>query len=166
MSTTASHSDIARNPTDLYDILILRSPTRCATCHERIRDKHDLPDDQSHDGVGTGNRPDAVLERAGVGEIGHDFEAKDDYGAARHYHSKTYCGECGRPAGRTPGDPTSLDMMLDRIPALLACLDANGCAYDADTVYTVVRSLKGSDEYDNRDTDIWRTATALAVEKA
>jgi len=77
--------------------------------------------------------------------------------------SGEYCGECGRAASTTPSDPTSLETMLERVPALAAALRREDLDPTVDTLYDVVRSLKSSDEYDNRDTDIWRTATALAI---
>jgi len=162
-SNSQSRDAVARDPTDVYDIAVLRSPTVCATCHERVRDKHELDAEESHDGLGSGNKPTAVLERAGAGEIGHDAEDKDEYGAVKAHPTRTFCGECGRSASTTPSDPASLKTMLDRVPALVAALHREGLDPTVDTLYDVVRSLKSSDEYDNRDTDIWRTATALAI---
>jgi len=166
MSTTqpTPATEIARDPTDLYDIVVLRSPTVCATCHQRIRDKTEVDPEESHDGVGTGNQPTAVLERAGAGELGHDVEDKDDYGASKRYFTRTYCGECGRSAGSTPSDTAALEAMLDRIPALVAALERRDLVVDADTLYDVVRHLKSQERYAGRDTDIWRAATAKAVE--
>jgi len=163
MSTTTSPSDIARDVTDLYDLVVLQSPERCATCHKRIRDKTEIDAEKSHDGLGTGNCVTAVLQRAGEGELGHDVEAMDKYGAQLDYSTRTYCGDCGRPAGRTPPESTSLDTMLDRVPALVDALQAVGLHPNADAIYDSVRRLKGSEAYDNRDTDIWRAATAVSV---
>jgi hypothetical protein len=165
MSTTPSTtaSDIARDKTDLYDLVVLQSPERCATCHQRIRDKTEVDAEESHDGLGTGNCVTAVLQRAGEGELGYDVELKDEHGAQRDYHTRTFCGDCGRPAGQTPAESTSLETMLDRVPALIEALEAVGLAPDTDAVYDAVRRLKGSDQYDNRDTDIWRAATAVSV---
>jgi len=162
-SNTQRRDVVARDPTDVYDLVVLRSPTVCATCHERIRDKHELDAEESHDGLGSGNKPTAVLERAGAGEIGHDAEDKDEYGAVQAHPTRTFCGECGRSAGTTPSDPTSLETMLERVPALAAALRREGLEPTVDALYDVVRSLKSSAEYDNRDTDIWRAATAIAI---
>jgi len=164
MSTTSQPaSEIARDPTDLYDIVVLRSPTRCATCHERIRDRTEVDAEESHDGVGTGNCVTAVLQRAGEGELGYDVDIKDEHGAQRDYYTRTFCGDCGRPAGQTPAESTSLETMLDRIPALVAALERRDLVVDADTLYDVVRHLKSQERYAGRDTDIWRAATAKAV---
>ena len=162
-SNTQRRDVVARDPTDVYDLVVLRSPTVCATCHERIRDKHELDAEESHDGLGSGNKPTAVLERAGAGEIGHDAEDKDEYGAVQAHPTRTFCGECGRSAGTTPSDPTSLETMLERVPALAAALRREGLEPTVDALYDVVRSLKSSEQYDNRDTDIWRAATAIAI---
>jgi len=162
-SNTQSRDAVARDPTDVYDIVVLRSPTVCATCHERIRDKHELAAGESHDGLGSGNKPTAVLERAGAGEIGHDAQDMDEYGAVQAHPTRTFCGECGRAASATPSDPAALETMLDRVPALAVALERAGEDPAVDTLYDVVRSLKTGEKYDNRDTDIWRTATALAI---
>lgn len=165
MSTTSQPaSEIARDPTDLYDIVVLRSPTRCATCHERIRDRTEVDAEESHDGVGTGNCVTDVLQRAGEGELAHDCEDKDEYGASKRHYTRTFCGRCGRPGGRTPAESASKQQMLDRVPALIDALQAEGLGVDVDAIYSAVRSLKASDEYDNRDTDIWRAATAVGVQ--
>lgn len=163
-SSRAAH-DVARDLTDLYDILILQSPTRCATCHQRIRDKHELDADESHDGLGTGNRPDAILQRAGSGVIGHDVTDKDAYGAQQHYYTRTYCDDCGSPAGSESTEPADYATTFERVPPLLECLAAHDIEADADTLYSVIRHLKKQDHHSGRDTDIWRTATALAVEQ-
>jgi hypothetical protein len=166
MSTTqpTPATEIARDPTDLYDVVVLRSPTVCATCHQRIRDKTEVDPEQSHDGVGTGNQPTAVLERAGAGELGHDCDDVDDYGASKDYYTRTYCAECGRPAGSTPSDTAALETMLDRIPALADALERRGLVVDTDTLYDTVRHLKSQERFAGRDGDIWRAATACAVE--
>lgn len=154
---------LARDPTDVYDIVIHHSPERCSTCHARIRDKHEVNAEESHDGLGSGNKPTAVLERAGEGELGHDCEDVDDYGAVKDYQTRTFCGECGRPTGRGEDDPAPLSTMLDRVPALVAALKAEGLRPDVDTIYTVVRHLRSIPDYDSRIDDIWRAATAQAI---
>lgn len=166
MSTTTSAvaTDVARDPTDIYDIVVIRSPTRCASCHQRVRDETELGDEECHDGLGTGNRPTSVLERAGAGEIGHDAIAKDDHGAIYDYQAKTFCSHCGRRPTQTPADAVSLETMLDRVPALVEALRAEGLTVDVDGLFDSVRQLKTDQEYASRDADIWRAATAAAVE--
>jgi len=170
MSTTAQQSrdptSVARDLTDLYDIVIVRNPEACATCHARIRDHDEHDPDETHDGLGTGNKPTDTLVRVGAGELGHDIEVHDPYGAQREYVTRTYCGECGRPAGATPDDPQSRRTMLGRIPALLERLADHGLDVDVETLRTVVRHCKSQEAYRNRDDDIWRTAVALAVRDA
>jgi len=162
-ATPTPACEIARDPTDIYDIVVLRSPTVCSTCHERIRDKHELDAEASHDGLGSGNKPTAVLERAGAGEIGHDAEDMDDYGASKRHPTRTFCGECGRPSGATPSDTPDLGVMLERVPALVKALQARGLEPDVDSLYDAVRHLKQSQEYHARVGDIWRAAVAVAV---
>lgn len=165
MSSTKSTpaSEIARDPTDIYDIVVLRSPTVCSTCHERIRDKTEIAAEESHDGLGSGNKPTAVLERAGAGELGHDVDDVDEHGSLKRYYTRTFCGECGRPSGSTPSDTPALGEMLDRVRALVAALEREGLDPDVDALYDTVRHLKKKEEYHGRVADIWRTATALAV---
>jgi len=74
-----------------------------------------------------------------------------------------HCDECGRPSHTTPSDPASLETMLDRVSALVAALEREDLDPTVDTLYDVVRWCKTSEKYDNRDTDIWRAATALAI---
>lgn len=157
---------VARDLTDLYDIVIQQNPEACSVCHEQIRDRTEHDPEQTHDGLGTGNHPTETLIRAGAGVLGHDVEDKDAYGAIREYRTRTYCGECGRPAGSSQDDPPSRRQMLARIPALVDRLDEHGLAVDTATLRRVIHHTRSQPVYDGRTDDIWRVATALAVRDA
>ena len=163
--STDPHS-VARGLTDLYGIVIHQNPEACSTCHQRIRDRTEHDPDQTHDGLGTGNHPTETLVRAGVGELGYDVEIKDEYGARRHYRTRTYCGECGRPTGTTDDDPPTRRQMLARVPALQDRLDDHGLAATESTFRRVIHHARSVPKYDSRTDDIWAVATALAVRDA
>lgn len=73
------------------------------------------------------------------------------------------CTECGAPPEKTPSDAPALKTMLDRVPTLVSALERRGFVVDVDALYDALRHLKSQPDYSSRTTDIWRAATAKAV---
>lgn len=165
MSTTQSPSvETAQYSSlrDLYDALIFDSPEICNSCHAVIRDKetHDT------DHLGTGNRPDSTLLRAGDGVVGYDVELHNTYGTQRSYHARTYCGNCGQPGGSAPDDPMSRKSMLEAVDALVDRFVEAGIPINDDRLKRYIGHLKSQEKYDGGEHEIWRHSAALAVRKA
>lgn len=152
----------ARDLTDLYVVLIHESCEVCSNCHETIRDK------ETHDtnSLGTSNRPDATLTRIGSGLLGYEVETHDRYGVIRTHTPKTYCGSCGQPGGKARDDTPSKEAMLDAVPELVERLREASIPANADLLERLVGHLRSQPEYRGSETEIWRAATALAVENA
>lgn len=165
MSTTQSPSAATVQSSslrDLYDALIFDNPEVCNSCHAVIRDKetHDT------DRLGTGNRPDSTLLRAGEGVVGYDVEIHNAYGTQRSYHARTYCGNCGQPGGAAPNDPTSRKAMLDAVDALVDRFTTAGIPINDDRLKRYVGHLKSQERFDGAEHEIWRVATAKAIRNA
>jgi hypothetical protein len=169
MSTTASSStstatEHARDPTDLYVLLVHESPEVCSNCHRQIRD-HEQHDHDSAT-LGTGNRPTETLERTGEGVVGYDVTIRDGYGAVRDYHPRTYCGACGQPGGRARDDTPPKTAMLDAVKPLLERFDAADIPLNPDVLQRAVGHLRSQPEYCGSETEIWRAVVAVAAKHA
>lgn len=148
----------------LFDDLVFEHPEYCATCFSRIRDHTEH--DQNADSVGTGNKPTETLERSGKGVVGQDARDHDEYGAARSYHARTYCGECGSRSGSASGARIcSLQEAISRTHNIVRALHRHGYYPDVNTLYEVVERLKTDPERQGRDREIFATATFLALER-
>ena len=170
MSTTAPSSSPAtttatqhaRDLTDLYLLLVHESVEVCSNCHTRIRDR------EEHDTntLGTGNRPDATLKRAGDGVLGYDVRIRDEYGARRAYVPRTFCGSCGRPGGSARDDTPSKQEMLATVGPLVERFDEAGVPINPAVLERTVGHLRTERDYCGSETEIWRAAVAVAVKHA
>lgn len=176
MSATTPASDIARDPTDVYTLLIHESGEVCSGCHERIRAPQHAESDRcvktgdlqaqtrEQNTLGTGEDELDPLRRGAEGVMAYDCEDMDDYGVKRRHFARTYCGNCGQPGGRAHDDSPSKQQMLEAVPALVDRFAEAGIPINEDELQYLVGHLRTKEEYRGRETEIWQAATAVALQ--
>ncbi|AFH21989.1 hypothetical protein OSG_eHP14_00045 [environmental Halophage eHP-14] len=179
MSTTHSTaSETARDPLDLYKLIIHESPEVCSACHARIRAPRTVETgrqvqsekiagkSRERNTLGTGDDELDALRRGASGTAAFDVEDIDAHGAKRTYFLRTFCGECGQPGGRARDREPSKQTMLESVPALIDRLADHDIPANVDVLRYVVGHLRSQPEYGGQETEIWSVATKMAVEKA
>jgi len=148
----------------LFDDLLFASPEICSHCFRRIRDREEH--DATAGRLGTGNRPDETLERAGDGTVGYDADREDQYGRTLTYTARTYCAGCGSPGGTAYGDDdVSLQTARRRGDQIIRRLHEAGHYVDVAAFYSALEHLKTDPSNQGKDREIFATATYLAIDR-
>lgn len=79
---------------------------------------------------------------------------------------RTTCGECGSVGGLAQSDTLAKHEATDRVPALIARLEALGHAVDTATVYQTVEQLKSDPDRADDDKRIFATAAGCGIKHA
>lgn len=152
----------ATTPRSLFDDLIFDNAEVCSDCFAKIRDETT----NDTDGWGSGNQPGTVRQRVSDGEVAHDDDIHDDYGAIRSYHTATACGVCGQFHGRARDETLGRQAALSRLPTLIRRLHEQRLAVNVQAMYDAVSHLKSHPNYQGKDTEIFAAATWLGLKNA
>lgn len=145
-----------------YDSLFENSEV-CSHCFQQIRYIDPITD------TGWGSRlathPTEYRMIADGGEPGHDCIQHDAYGAIQTYHSRTFCGDCGRD-GLSDDHAASEATLIEHGKNIATDLSRQNISCDRDALLDSIRRSCGHRELQGHQTEVLALATAQGVQTA
>jgi hypothetical protein len=135
----------------------------CSYCFQQIREIE--PIDDKRWGSRLASHPTEYRTIADGGEPGHDCHQHDEYGAIKTYHSRTFCGDCGRN-GLSDDSHQKLTTLLAFGRNIVRELDRQGIDCDLDALRDSLRRSSEHRQLQGYQTEILALATAQGVATA
>lgn len=161
--STSSASDSGDvDPAEAFDVLVFENPRVCSGCFEHVRDI-----DQATLRYGRAEPLDVQdVHRTDQATLEPDADRIDAYGELESARARTTCRTCGR-IGCWADDATLTQMQALRLTVPLADrLEEAGVPINRHALRKAVRELKSREEIQGYDTEIFRRATKIAINRA
>jgi hypothetical protein len=132
----------------------------CSYCFTQIREIDPFDDKQW--GSRLASHPTEYRTIADGGAPGHDCEQHDEYGAIKTYHSRTFCGDCGRD-GLADDSAQPLSTLMEFGANIHRELTRQGLICDLDALRDSLRRSSEQPPLQDYQTERLALATAHGV---